>query len=90
MSEPSKWTTHHVCVDVENALRNWSDATMEEFAPWFTVNGKQLQTARDLRKLLMAELSLGHELMPLSNDCVGFDYKTGCPGHPVAAPDGRT
>jgi hypothetical protein len=44
-------------------------------------DGTKFRDVDELRNALMDELSQGHEVIPMSDECEGFDYKTGCPGH---------
>jgi hypothetical protein len=46
------------------------------------VDGKP-STPDRVREALMDELAKGHELVPFGEPCEGFDYKSGCPGHPI-------
>ena len=69
----------HMCLSVRGAL-NWSKAEMKRMAPCIEVEGKQLQTADEVKNFLLDELSKGHEVLP-SGDCDNFDWKTGCKGH---------
>ena len=67
-------TIVHVCLSVRGALLNRS-------FDGFTNSDGTTATRRQVEEFLLEELSKGHEVIPMSNDCVGFDYKTGCPGH---------
>jgi hypothetical protein len=71
--------TMHCCLSVRGAL-NQTKAQMRRMASAFTVDGVKLQTADQVRDLLLDELSQGHEVLPMA-DCDNFDYKTGCKGH---------
>lgn len=71
----------HMCLDVRGVLLNWTRPMQKRMAPIFTVNGRQLQTADELRAFLADCLAEGKEVLPMASDCEGFDYKTGCPGH---------
>lgn len=53
---------------------------MRKRADMFIVDGKPLNTAKQVRKMLQDELALGHEVIPMG-DCDNFDWKTGCKGH---------
>jgi hypothetical protein len=46
----------------------------------FTVDGKQLRTANQVKTFLLDQLAQGHEVLPMA-DCDNFDWKTGCRGH---------
>ena len=38
-------------------------------------------TENEVHAFLLDQLAMGRKLLPMSKDCVGFDYQTGCPGH---------
>lgn len=42
---------------------------------------KGVKTPKEVEILLKSKLALGYKVLPFS-DCPGFDYQTGCPGHP--------
>lgn len=69
----------HVCLSVRGALA-WSKSEMGRMARYITVDGKQLQSAGEVKEFLMDQLSQGHEVLPMA-DCDNFDWKTGCRGH---------
>lgn len=46
-------------------------------------DGTPIVGAFDIRQAFLDELALGHEVVPFGKPCEGFDYKHGCPGHPV-------
>lgn len=74
----------HMCLDVRGALMNWSD---REFRGVFKHDDGRPMSVREAKNALMDEIAKGHEVIPCVNDCEGFDYKTGCPGHPVDEPE---
>lgn len=69
--------TIHMCIDVRGLLLK-SDRHLEG---WLSDDAGNLLSPRDARLALMGELLKGHEVIPASGACEGFDYKTGCPGH---------
>jgi hypothetical protein len=73
--------TIHLCLSVTGALR-WDRATMKRNASMFTVDGRRLKTADEVRDFLIGELAQGHEVLPCA-ECDNFDWKTGCKGHPA-------
>jgi hypothetical protein len=44
-------------------------------------DGTPYASVEELHSALMDELANGYEVLPLSDDCDSFDFKTGCPGH---------
>lgn len=45
-------------------------------------NGRPM-TDKEARKFLAEGLAKGWSVIPCGN-CEGFDYETGCPGHPIS------
>lgn len=74
----------HVSLSVRGVLSQ-SLAELRRLAPCITVYGKRLKTAEEVRDFLLDELSQGHEMLPLSEECDNHDWKTGCKGHPSLA-----
>ncbi len=72
--------TLHMCLSVKGALTNWSKADMRRNASSFTVDGKKLSTAEQVKNFLLDQLAEGHEVLPFG-ECDNFDWKTGCRGH---------
>ena len=72
----------HLCVSIRGVL-NWNDKELTRLYKGCITNddGKILVTAHEIRNALYDELAKGHDVLPTSDDCVGFDYKKGCPGH---------
>ena len=64
----------HLCLSIEGALKNRSfqGFTNDDGTP---AHWKQVE------KFLKEELAKGRRVLPMSKNCVGFDYQTGCPGH---------
>jgi len=49
---------------------------------WITKSdGSRYSSVAEFRNALMDEIAQGHDVLPTTSECVGFDYKTGCPGH---------
>ena len=71
-------TTYHMKQSIAGCLRNNRIGTIDFLED---VNGKPLSDAEariELNKLLEA----GHTVMPVGDDCEGFDvFGGGCPGH---------
>jgi len=77
--------TIHMCLDIRGAL-NWPKRMFNGMAKSATdENGRPL-TPDQFRDELYDELAKGHRVIPLTPQCEGFDYQTGCPGHPTPAP----
>lgn len=69
--------TFHMCVSIGGALRR----TDRELLKLFHDPNGVPRSARYIRDWLKLQLALGKRVLPLSKECVGFDYQTGCPGH---------
>ncbi len=65
----------HMCVDITGAMKN-----AKMFVGNITVDGKTLQTEREVKIFLQSQLDLGRRVLPCG-DCDNFDYQTGCKGH---------
>ena len=74
-------TIKHMSLSVRGALTN--KRNLKSLVGNITVKGVKLKTAQAVRDFLLDELAKGHELLPMSEECEGFDYVKGCPGHPV-------
>ena len=72
-------TIRHMCVDIRGVLR-WKDRDLKGM---FTDDNGRTMSADEIRNELYDELAKGRRVLPMSKECVGFDYQTGCPGHPV-------
>jgi len=75
-------TTYHVSLSVRGALRRACSPK-----GLLAADGTRL-TDKQARDALMDELAKGHELLLIAPpaECPGFDFKTGCPGHPHSGP----
>ncbi len=83
--------TVHVCLSVRGAL-NWSRRELKRATRWIFRDDGSRYTPDELREALMDELAQGHEVIPMAQECEGFDYSGGgCPGHerPEPANGGR-
>jgi len=73
---------YHMSLNVRGALVNWSD---DDLATLLQHDDGSPMTAREAKLALLDELAKGHEVIPMSEACEGFDYSgRGCPGHEVA------
>jgi hypothetical protein len=66
----------HLSLNIAGALLNAKD-----LKGCISVDGKPLMTVREIKQFLSYQLSLGRRVLPMSDECEGFDYQTGCPGH---------
>lgn len=71
----------HMSANINGMLRNYKRKKMDGL---LEDNGKPLND-REARAYLQECLAKGWRLIPCG-DCEGFDYQTGCPGHPVKTP----
>ena len=76
--------TVHCCIDIRGMLK-WSDAETRRCLKSITRgDGTRFPSVESFRESLLDELEKGHRVLPMSPDCEGFDFKTGCPGHEEA------
>lgn len=80
MSDPKeKPKVYHAHLDVINFL---VEAKKQDYRKAFVNPDTGKPVPHKLaKKSLCVELLKGHMLLPLDEDCEGFDFKTGCPGH---------
>lgn len=71
--------TVHVHLNVRGALA-WPDKRLRNLVS--DENGDRFKPAQ-VRAWLRSQLDEGREALPIGKPCKGFDYKTGCPGHPA-------
>ena len=74
-------TTHHLCLDIRGALM----LPNSKLRGWLRDDDGRLLSPDEARLALMDELAKGRRVMPMGDACEGFDYQTGCPGHPREA-----
>lgn len=67
----------HCCLDIRGGIRNAKD-----LRGCITVDGKTLQTTKEVKNFLQGQLDMGRRVLPMG-DCDNFDYQTGCKGHVV-------
>ncbi len=65
----------HLCLSIEGAIRN-----AKEWRGCISVNGKTLETVKEVRDYMRGQLTLGRKVLPMCK-CSNFDYQTGCKGH---------
>ena len=68
----------HVSTDIKG-LFSLSDYRLKKMLPNIKYDGIPFQTVGQLRKALLAELELGHKLLP-AEGCTNFDPVKGCLG----------
>lgn len=62
----------------------WPDKTLADL---FTEPDGQKRTGKYVRDFLKLQQAKGRRVLPMGDDeCEGFDYQTGCPGHPIEEP----
>jgi hypothetical protein len=76
------WRTVHMCLDIRGALK-WPKRRLKGML--VDELGRRL-SADEVREALLDELVDGKRVLPLGPPCDGFDYVTGCPGHPLDEP----
>ena len=74
-------TLVHVCLDIQGYLQNHTKKS--EYAKLFRKDNGTLMSADEAKRYLLDQLALGRKVLPFG-ECDGFDFETGCPGHPVA------
>jgi len=78
-------TMRHMKMSIRGCLMNWSD---DEMRGVFSDSDGADLSPYEARKMLLDELAKGHEVIPVGNECEGFDYSgSGCPGHPMPDED---
>jgi len=72
----------HMCINVRAQIekplrlleREWKGAITDDY-------GETLTRGYEIRAFWMDQLAQGREVVPFGEECEGFDYKKGCPGH---------
>lgn len=67
----------HCCLDIQGGINNAKD-----LRGCITVDGKRLNTTKEVREFLREQLAMGRVVLPMG-DCDNFDYQIGCKGHMV-------
>lgn len=73
--------TIHMSVDVRGMLSRLH-RSRAKMGPCQHDDGRRMTRLESI-DALFNELSQGREVLPLGKPCEGFDFRTGCPGHPV-------
>lgn len=68
----------HMCLDVRGAMM-WPKSRLKGMFR-HVVTGKPCTYAESMESL-MDHVAQGHIVIPIGNECDGFSYETGCPGH---------
>lgn len=68
----------HLCQSVSGALKNWSKKEWEHMAKH---NNMSVDAVKERFRIMDFERK---KVIPLSDECEGFSYQDGCPGHEVA------
>ena len=71
----------HMCLDVRGALMNYEP---RDYQGMFKHDDGRPMTWLEAKSALMDELVKGHHVIPFG-ECDGFNFETGCPGHPMPA-----
>lgn len=71
----------HCSLDIEGGIRN-----AKMLKGCIEVDGKTLETCKEVREFLKSQLAMGRKVLPMGN-CDNFSYETGCLGHDVEAAD---
>ena len=75
-------TVIHMSLDIAGVMRD--PDTLRILAKSATRDdGKPFENVTQLKQALQMELDKGRRVLPMSDECEGFDYQTGCPGHEV-------
>jgi hypothetical protein len=76
-------TTIHCCISVRGMLR-WDRREAKRMLKSIKKgDGTPFVSVDEFRDAMMTELTKCREVLPMSDECVGFDYVNGCPGHPA-------
>ena len=72
----------HLCLDIEGGIIN-----AKELRGCIKVDGKTLNTVKEVRDFLKGQLAMGRRVLPYG-ECDNFDYQTGCKGHIIEEKEG--
>ena len=67
----------HMWLDIDGGIKN-----AKILKGCITVDGKTLQTVKEVRAYLQEQKAMGRRVLPIG-ECDNFDYQTGCRGHLV-------
>ena len=80
MSDVGK--TFHLCIDLRGALKHFRP---KEWRGVMSGTDGHLMTPDEVKSYFLDRLAEGKRVIPCG-PCDGFDYQTGCPGHPAPPP----
>lgn len=66
----------HIVLSLSGALNNWKDKE------WKSTAAENGMTPKQLKKTFEMYVLDGKKVIPFGGPCEGFNYETGCPGHP--------
>ena len=66
---------YHTCMSIQGGINN-----AKMLKGCITVDGRALETVKEIRDFLKSELAKGRKVLPMCK-CSNFDYQTGCQGH---------
>jgi hypothetical protein len=69
-----------MALDIQGFLMNHTKK--RDYERMFRRDDGRYMTATEAKATLLSELASGKRMLPFG-DCDGFDFQTGCPGHPV-------
>lgn len=67
----------HMCLSLSGALKNWDKRT------WSSVAKDNNMSVSELKDEFIKMIAEGKKVIPMHEECEGFSYETGCPGHEV-------
>ena len=71
----------HLSLSIEGGIK-WA----KKLCGCIEVDGRTLNTVKEVREYLQGQLALGRKYLPMS-DCDNFDYRQGCLGHIITESD---
>lgn len=80
----SKTEIRHMSMSIQGFLNNYKYRNCDGIA---TDDDGNPISGREFKAYLRKCLKKGWRLIPMGNDCEGFDHQNGCPGHPLHGPE---
>lgn len=71
----------HLSISVSGALRHWRGKEWRHV--FFEKETGRSLTPDEVRTYLLECQTKGWSVIPMGDECEGFDHQTGCPGHPA-------
>lgn len=79
----SETFTVHMSQSIRGPLLNWGPREWAKATKYLLKpDGSAFGSWMELKRAFLDELAKGHEVVPIG-DCPDFDFKKGCPGHPM-------